>query len=358
MKKLLKVVMLLFFFFAVSQSKVCAQVVINEFSSNSDPEWVELYNTGASDIDLTGWTLVDEASHAENLSGTISAHGYLVYERSGGWLNNSGGDVVNLKNSSDVVLDSISYGHSGDTVGTLSSDKSAGRIPDGNSNWVNNLIWTKGATNYQATSTPTPTPSPTKATYTINKSKDNQGSTLSSVQIYVDGNYVHHEDDEILEFFSGHECYSGVSCDFGNHTITLKKSGYSDWSNTENFTAGATFNVNPILDKEETSTPTPSPSPTATPTPTTKASKSPSPTPGSPSPSPSSSGNQINVLGVESTASSESDSEKNNSKGSKTKIPFLAIVLIIIGFGFIAVPIFSIIRNAKKKTDGSDTNLF
>lgn len=153
-KKIL--ITLLGFLFFVFPPKISAQVVINEFSSNSNPEWVELYNTGSSSVDIVGWKLLDEANPAELLTATISAQGYFVFERPQGWLNNSGGDTITLKDSLDVVQDSVIYGKLGSIVGTPDSDKSAGRSPNGSTTWVNNLVPTKNAAN------PSPTPLPTE----------------------------------------------------------------------------------------------------------------------------------------------------------------------------------------------------
>ncbi|MEK7065537.1 MAG: lamin tail domain-containing protein, partial [Patescibacteria group bacterium] len=81
---------------------VHASVVLNEFSSNSDPEWVELYNTTADPVNIMGWKLSDEVNTTASLSGVIDGNDYFVYERSGGWLNNSGGATITLKDAADV----------------------------------------------------------------------------------------------------------------------------------------------------------------------------------------------------------------------------------------------------------------
>ena len=147
------------FFFAFPPS-VSAQIVINEFSSNSDTERVELYNLTADSIDLTDWKLQDEAQDPKTLMGSIPGQGFFIFENPSGWLNNSGGDTINLKNSTDVVINSIHYG-SGGVVSVPDSDKSAGRVPNASENWQNNLTWTKGSANPDPT--PSPTPSPTEA---------------------------------------------------------------------------------------------------------------------------------------------------------------------------------------------------
>jgi len=124
--------------------------------------------------------------------------------------------------------------------------------------------------------TPTPKPpSPTptlKAVYKINKAKDENGEFLSSVKIYVDDNYTHHYDDEVLYFCSGCECYSGVDCSFGEHKISLEKDGYETWQEIRTFNPGDNFEVSPVLKLSQNpslvSSPTftPTPRPTITPT--------------------------------------------------------------------------------------------
>lgn len=87
-------------------------IVINEFVSNGD-EWVELLNTSDNDMDLSGFKLSEltnpqgsfEGPPEEipteilllELTGTIPAHGILVFDISGSKLNN-GGDSIALYN--------------------------------------------------------------------------------------------------------------------------------------------------------------------------------------------------------------------------------------------------------------------
>jgi hypothetical protein len=259
-------------------SFVSADVVINEFSSNSNTEWVELYNTDSTPVDLTGWTLKDEAQSPKTLTEIISGNGYFVYENSSGWLNNSGGDSIILKDDSDITINFVEYGKSGSVVGTPASDKSAGRVPDGSSDWENNLDWTKDVSNPSEltpdpTATNTSTPTPSKATYKINEVKDEDGNTLSSVKVYVDGNYVHHYAPETIEFCDGCDCDGHASCGFGSHEIMLEKSGYEDWTETRSFNSGDNVEANPQMNS--VSSPTNTPKPTIVPTnkPTPKPTK-------------------------------------------------------------------------------------
>ena len=67
------------------------RIIINEIqyqgtSASPDDEWIELFNTSARDIDLTGWTLVwgdpeDNDGEIVQLFGTISGNGFYVLER-------------------------------------------------------------------------------------------------------------------------------------------------------------------------------------------------------------------------------------------------------------------------------------
>ncbi|MDP3888846.1 MAG: lamin tail domain-containing protein [bacterium] len=162
--------------FLVYPKSAFANIYINEFSSNSSQEWVELYNDSSSSVDLSGWSLKDDSNPGKNLSGTITGNGYFIYE-STNWLNNSGGDSITLFDnaSPSAQIDQIIFGKSGSVVGTPDSDKSAGRTPNGSSLWENNLTPSKNAANPQpaptstptpAESTPTPTPTPVDPTPT------------------------------------------------------------------------------------------------------------------------------------------------------------------------------------------------
>ncbi|RMD61268.1 lamin tail domain-containing protein, partial [Candidatus Parcubacteria bacterium] len=70
-----------------AQSYAPLSVVINEVAwsgtaANSRDEWIELYNPGSTDIDLTGWQLVaDDGSPDITLNGVIPAGGFFLLER-------------------------------------------------------------------------------------------------------------------------------------------------------------------------------------------------------------------------------------------------------------------------------------
>lgn len=95
-------------------------VVINEIMQNPDAvndgdgEWLELYNPGASPVDIDGWTIEDAGSnsHVINNGGPlqIPAGGYLVLGNNGDSATNGGVNVAyqyssfTLANSDDEVI--------------------------------------------------------------------------------------------------------------------------------------------------------------------------------------------------------------------------------------------------------------
>jgi len=136
-------------------SATSAGVALNEFlpdpidddsAAKPNGEWVELYNNGDSALDLVGYYLTDlDIEHKievescrTNTGGTIiNAHDFLVVYRKGdgslctshNFSLNNDGDTLNFYDSSDVLLDSYSYG-------ATAENKSYARIPDGAGDWV------------------------------------------------------------------------------------------------------------------------------------------------------------------------------------------------------------------------------
>lgn len=96
-------------------------VLINEVGwmgtvASSNDEWIELYNPGATDIDLNGWRLLANGTSSVTLSGTIPAGGFYVMASAGTFtdvpiahslsigLTNSG-MILQLFTSADVLVD-------------------------------------------------------------------------------------------------------------------------------------------------------------------------------------------------------------------------------------------------------------
>ncbi len=153
-----------------------AALYINEFSSNSDPDWVEIYNSDSSSVDLSNYLLRDSTdANKQDLTGSIPGNGFVTFDWSNRLDNN--GDTIRLvvlnEGGVENNVDQITYG-SGGTVAAPASGQTAGRSPDGSSNIVLLSSSSKGSSNNSATPvptatsaptntpTPTPTPTPTK----------------------------------------------------------------------------------------------------------------------------------------------------------------------------------------------------
>lgn len=104
-------------------------IVINEVipAPSSGPEWVELYNTGDTTIDVSGWRIDDDTpggvitTIAANTS--IAPHQLLAIPLTTAILNNTG-DAVVLLDSSGAQIDRIDFG-------AMKSGESMARVPDG-----------------------------------------------------------------------------------------------------------------------------------------------------------------------------------------------------------------------------------
>lgn len=159
MKKVIVIALLLVVLFF--PKKTFATLYINEFSSNSNPDWVEIYNSDSSAVDLTNYTLRDSTdSNKIDLTGTIQGNSFATFDWSDR-LNNGGDTIRLLLKPDESSVDQIVYGGSG--LSAPSGDQTAGRLTDGSSNWVILSSVSKGISNNSSTavSTPTPTPSNT-----------------------------------------------------------------------------------------------------------------------------------------------------------------------------------------------------
>jgi hypothetical protein len=153
------------FFYLLNPTQISAKVWINEFSSASDPEWVEIYNDGNEKIDLTEWQLVDENDKADdiNLEGCIESKSYRSFNSVVKYWLNNGGDIIYLINSDNVVVDQVDYGNEAD-IGTPKSEESARREPPGSESWVIDSNTSKRDDNCKPDSpTNTPTNKPTES---------------------------------------------------------------------------------------------------------------------------------------------------------------------------------------------------
>jgi beta-lactamase superfamily II metal-dependent hydrolase len=121
------------------------EMLINEFELNptgtdsGGAEKVELYNPSSSAIDVSGWTVSSTAGTTaatvvvinEGTTTTILPKGYLIVGRdSQQWLDNTG-DVIQLRNASGMLIDSI-----GPFSDEDNDNATWQRSPDGQDNWV------------------------------------------------------------------------------------------------------------------------------------------------------------------------------------------------------------------------------
>lgn len=158
------------FLFLLFPSVTNAQVVINEFLPNGTPEWVEFYNSGSSQEDLSGYFFDDDTNFGSDIgSPKVSLSGLIpslttCYLELTTYLNNSG-DSPTLFKPDETIADTYTYSSS-------SPDKSYSRVPDGGA-WLADQTSTKSLTRCSdlapsptptpppPTPTPTPTPAPT-----------------------------------------------------------------------------------------------------------------------------------------------------------------------------------------------------
>jgi hypothetical protein len=140
---------------------------VNEFvasnaASLADPsgeydDWIEIYNPGATPVDLGGMYVTDDLTvhtkwqipTTDPAASTVPAHGYLLL-----WADSqpdqgvvhvnfklsAAGEMIGLYTSGDEVIDEV-------TFSVQTTDVSAARVPDGSANWVFLTTPTPGATN-------------------------------------------------------------------------------------------------------------------------------------------------------------------------------------------------------------------
>lgn len=116
-----------------------ATVVINEVSSNPNPDWVELVNRGSSPVDLGGWALEDEGGGRFDIpAGTIiPANGLLTFDQALFGFGLGAADGIRLLAPGAVLADSASW---------LAHVSTLDRCPNGSGSFTT-LVATKNAPN-------------------------------------------------------------------------------------------------------------------------------------------------------------------------------------------------------------------
>lgn len=153
-------VLILFVFF-LSPRVADAALLINEFSSSTTSDWVELINMGTEELDLSEYLIMDEDNNkVSNMSGVLEA-GEIISFGFSNRLNNAG-DIVRLYyvgSDTKELVDEIPYGRPGQ-VCLPSVEGSIGRYPDGSSTIERFEVHTRDLSNDDAKLAPCPTPTP------------------------------------------------------------------------------------------------------------------------------------------------------------------------------------------------------
>jgi hypothetical protein len=221
--------------------------VINEVAwagtaADANDEWIELWNPGGADIDLSGWTLTDGGDVNVLLAGSIAPGGYFILERGGddtlsdipagqlysGALSNSG-EGLTLLDPAGNAIDSAGAGGARWPAGAASPVyASMERASVDPASWGTNTGWemngrdaagnavrgTPGRANSVLTPTPSPTPLP--GGILINEFLPKPGSDWNrdgSVDLY----------DEFIELVNR----SGAAVDIGGWMLDDKLGGGS-----------------------------------------------------------------------------------------------------------------------------------
>ena len=155
-------------------------IVVNEVNSNgiASGEWVELFNKRNFPINISGWKITDKNNPDTIPDVTIPANGYAVIVTNNTTVSGipgsaititlldgdigegnglqENGDVVGLLNSSNVIIDQMSYGNNHSVFSSPPDEPIAGktlaRHPNGDdtntaADWVNNSTPSVGVTN-------------------------------------------------------------------------------------------------------------------------------------------------------------------------------------------------------------------
>ncbi len=100
-------------------------IVINEFFfrsalGTSVPDYVELYNGGSEDVDVSGWSINDEDGIIA--SGTISAGGYLLIAGEDPFFDENGDELYAGEDIPNSVFADVSFSTSSDDIALFDAD--------------------------------------------------------------------------------------------------------------------------------------------------------------------------------------------------------------------------------------------
>lgn len=216
MKYILAFLTLILLYLILLPNVAFAQVFINEFSVDSTPQQVELFNSGVESIDISNWYIDDNAGTTYFTippDTILIPNACIIFSAEFNW-NKSSADAARLYNStapptsSDAQLvDAFTYSRGAGTNNSFS------RVPDGTGEWEA-AVTSHGNFNLTeiscirvssptATPTVTTTPSPEIST---GPSPTSITQTISYDNIYISEVSVYPESGtEKLEFFNNND---------------------------------------------------------------------------------------------------------------------------------------------------------
>lgn len=179
-----------------------ADVVVNEIAwmgtaTNVNDEWIELYNSGTTDVVLDGWTLIaTDGTPTINISGTVNSGGYFLLERTDdttvpaitagviytGALSNEG-ESLSLKDNTETVHDTVSM-TSGWTAGNSTTKETMQRS---GGSWItaNGTPGAKSATTNSGTDNGTTDNSDTNNSSGGNTDVESDDETETEDEVFV-----------------------------------------------------------------------------------------------------------------------------------------------------------------------------
>lgn len=161
--------------FFIRPSLVSASVLINEIlpHPSSGADWIELYNTDGTELDISGWRIQDSTGDLTPLAdGTKFSSSSAFYQIFASNRLNNGGDNIKLKDKDGNVIDEKSYNQD------PGEDISFGRYPDGSNNW--GILTSSSANVPNSSLIPSPTVTPTNVPTAVPTSSPTNSPAPSS----------------------------------------------------------------------------------------------------------------------------------------------------------------------------------